>query len=62
MARYEMTIKFDTNADLTFEELEHLLFECRVQIEEPSDYRGENKRARFTTEFVSAGFGEADEF
>ena len=61
MARYQMTIKFDTNADLTFEELEHLLFECRVQIEEPSDYRGENKRARFTTEVGGGEFGDADE-
>lgn len=46
--RYQITVNFNTDRLLTNAELDHLTGACLVQVDDPADYMGENKRASFT--------------
>jgi flagellar assembly factor FliW len=53
MAIYEIKVTFETAEPITSDELEALAVACLVQVEDPADHTGENKRAAFETFNVS---------
>ena len=55
---YEIKITFETDLELTSEELDHLVFAAEVQIEDPADHLGESKRARFATRNINTEYGK----
>lgn len=52
LARYTISISFDTDSILTPEEIDALLFGVAVQVEEPSGLDG-SKRAEYRTQDVT---------
>ena len=52
MPIYKIEVSFRTDEELTGDELDALAIACFVQVEDPADYTGENKRARFVTRDV----------
>ena len=52
MPIYKIEVSFRTDEELTGDELDALAVACFVQVEDPADYTGENKRARFITRDV----------
>ena len=55
---YEIKITFETDLELTPEELDHLVFAAEVQIDDPADHLGESKRARFATRMINTEYGK----
>lgn len=49
MPIYKIEVSFRTDEELTGDELDALAVACFVQVDDPADYTGENKRARFVT-------------
>lgn len=47
--KYKIVIVFETDQKLTDAEFGHLADACLVQVEDPADHTGKNKRARFST-------------
>ena len=47
--KYEIVIVFETDQKLTDAEFGHLADVCLVQVEDPADHTGKNKRAKFST-------------
>lgn len=52
MPNYKIEVSFRTDEELTGDELDALAVACFVQVEDPADYTGESKRARFVTRDV----------
>ena len=52
MPNYKIEVSFRTDEELTGDELDALAIACFVQVEDPADYTGESKRARFITRDV----------
>lgn len=52
MPNYKIEVSFRTDEELTGDELDALATACFVQVEDPADHTGENKRARFVTHDV----------
>ena len=52
MMQYQIKVGFVTQDPLTAAELDALAVACLVQVEDPADHTGENKRANFQTHDV----------
>lgn len=52
MPNYKIEVSFRTDEELTGDELDALAVASFVQVEDPADYTGESKRARFVTRDV----------
>ena len=57
--RYRLAFNFETDRLLTDAELENLVDGCLAQVEDPSDYTGENKRASFTVLGITYSYRKA---
>lgn len=53
MVTYELRVIFTTNRPLTESERVGLLNACAVQVDDPADYRGEYRRAGFSTSITT---------
>lgn len=52
MPNYKIEVSFQTDEELTGDELDALAVACFVQVDDPADHTGESKRARFVTKDV----------